>query len=83
MNMDKSRRTNLRTSSSGECIIDGSNFIQFSEGNGQNNSVSRIAHYEDVCRRTVEVLQHASIFKADCCLEIHNADLKFVWPISR
>ena len=38
--------------------------------------VFRNVQYKDVYGRTIEILQHASIFKTNCCLKVHNADLK-------
>ena len=38
----------------------------------------------DVYRRTVEIPQRACIFKDNCCLEVHNANLiKLALRISR
>ena len=39
--------------------------------------ISRKVQYKDVYRRTIEILQRARIFKANCCLKVHNAYLKF------
>ena len=36
-------------------------------------SISRKAQYKDVYRRTIEILQRAQIWKANCCLKVHNA----------
>ena len=43
--------------------------------------VSRV-QYKDVCRRTKETPQRALIFKANCCLKVHNAHLQQASPIS-
>ena len=39
---------------------------------------------EDICSRTIEILQRALIFKANqyCCLKVKNAPLKLAAPIS-
>ena len=44
--------------------------------------VSRKAWYEDVYRRTIEMLQRTRIFKANCCLKVQNAHFKLTLPIS-
>ena len=44
--------------------------------------VSRKAQYKDVYRSTIEILQHARIFKASCCLKVHNVPLNLASPIS-
>ena len=38
-------------------------------------NVSRKSQYKDVYRKTREILQRARIFKANCCLKVHNEDL--------
>ena len=46
-------------------------------------NVSRKAQYKEVCRRTIEILQHSHIFKAKfAVLKVHNAHLKLASPIS-
>ena len=35
----------------------------------------------DVYSRTIEIPQRARIFKANCCLKVHNAHLMFASPI--
>ena len=44
--------------------------------------VSRKAQYKDVKRRTIEIPQRGRIFMANCCLKVHNAQLKLVSPVS-
>ena len=44
-------------------------------------SVSRKLQCKDICR-TIEVLQCTHIFKAKCCLKVHNALLKLASAIS-
>ena len=41
-----------------------------------------IQQYKDIYRRTIEMPQRAHIFKVDCCLDVHNAHLKLLLPIS-
>ena len=36
---------------------------------------------KDVCKRTIEILKSARIFKVNCCLKVHNAHLNLVSPI--
>ena len=43
--------------------------------------VSRKPPYKDVCRRAIEILQRAHIFKANCYLKVHNAHIKLASPI--
>ena len=43
--------------------------------------VYRKTQYKDVYKRTIEILQRACIFKANCCLKVHNAPLKLASPI--
>ena len=31
---------------------------------------------QNVCRSTIEILQRVRIFKANCCLQVHNAHIK-------
>ena len=38
--------------------------------------------YKDVYIWAIEILQRAHIFKANCCLKVHNAHLKLALPIS-
>ena len=38
--------------------------------------------YKDIYRRTIEMLQSVCIFKANCCLKVHNAHLMLSSPIS-
>ena len=40
------------------------------------------SQHKGVYRRTIEILQRGRIFKANCCLNVHNAHLKIVFPIS-
>ena len=42
------------------------------------SNVPRNTQYKDVYRRTIEILQRTRIFKANCCLKVHNVSLKLV-----
>ena len=44
--------------------------------------VIRKNQYKDVYRRTIEIPQSTHIFKANCCLNVHNVHLKLASPIS-
>ena len=44
--------------------------------------VSRKAQNKDVYRRTIEILQHACIFKANFYSKFHNAHLKLASSVS-
>ena len=44
--------------------------------------VSRNGQYKGVYRRTIEILQRASIFKARCCLKVHNAHVHLQLALS-
>ena len=37
--------------------------------------------YKDVYMRTIEILQCAHIFKANCCLKVQDVHLKLALPI--
>ena len=43
------------------------------DDDGGGRGVSREPQYKDVYRRTKETPQRALIFKANCCLKVHNA----------
>ena len=43
--------------------------------------VSRKPPYKDICRRAIEILQCAHIFKANYYLNVHNAHIKLPSPI--
>ena len=43
----------------------------------------RNGQYKDVYWRTIEIPQCTHIFKAKCCLKVHNVHLKLQSPISR
>ena len=45
-------------------------------------TVSRKSQYKDDCRGTIEIPQRARIFKANCCLKIHNVHLNRASQIS-
>ena len=44
--------------------------------------VSRNLQYKHVYRRRIEIPQRTHIFPTKCCLEVHNAPLKLVSPLS-
>ena len=44
--------------------------------------LSRKPKYKYVYRRTIEILQRARLFKANCCSKVHKAYLKLSLPIS-
>ena len=44
--------------------------------------ISRKPQYKDVYRRTIEMPQRARTFQVNCCLKVHDAHLKLLWPIS-
>ena len=44
--------------------------------------VSRKPQYKDVYKRTIEMPQRARIFMVNWCLNVHNAHLKLLSPIS-
>ena len=44
--------------------------------------VFRKPQYKDVCRRTIEIPQHARLLKVNYCLKVHTAHQKLLLPIS-
>ena len=43
--------------------------------------VSQNPQYKDICRRTIEILQRAHIFKANCYLKVQNVHIKLASAI--
>ena len=44
--------------------------------------IPRKAHYKDIHRRTIEIVQRNRTLEDNCCLKVHNAHIKLASPIS-
>ena len=76
-----------KTSKSGILNFGVLSFSKFSEFSDASYNVtaypeSPLHMYDDINRRTIEIPQHACIFKANYCLKVHNAPLILVSSIS-